>query len=76
MYERLGIQWGSSVPAFLALACAPMPFFFRRFGRHLRDRSRLAQEAHKTMTQMMMRGAQVVEKEPVVPSDGHSQGEV
>ncbi|KAF3014716.1 hypothetical protein E8E14_007448 [Neopestalotiopsis sp. 37M] len=76
MYEHLGIQWGSSVPAFLALACAPMPFFFRRFGRHLRDRSRLAQEAHKTMAQMMMRGAQVVEKEPVVPSDGHSQGEV
>ncbi|ETS75975.1 hypothetical protein PFICI_12919 [Pestalotiopsis fici W106-1] len=76
MYERLGIQWGSSVPAFLALACAPMPFFFRKFGRRLRERSKLAQEAHKTMTRMMTRGAQVVEKELVVSSDGRFQDEI
>lgn len=25
MYQNLGIHWASSIPAFLALACVPMP---------------------------------------------------
>lgn len=36
MYERLGIHWASSVPAFLALACAPFPFLFWKYGSRVR----------------------------------------
>lgn len=28
MYDRLGIHWASSIPAFLALICVPFPFLF------------------------------------------------
>ncbi|KAI4603756.1 hypothetical protein KJ359_003576 [Pestalotiopsis sp. 9143b] len=66
MYQRLGVQWGSSVPAFLALACAPMPLLFRKYGRNLRDRSRLAQEAGKIMTQMKPYDGQLTKQEPLV----------
>ncbi|THC92455.1 hypothetical protein EYZ11_008071 [Aspergillus tanneri] len=31
MYRGLGIHWASSVPAFLALACVPMPFLFHKY---------------------------------------------
>ncbi|KAI1418132.1 MFS general substrate transporter [Hypoxylon sp. FL1857] len=53
MYQNLGVQWASSVPAFLALACAPMPFLFYRFGKWLRDRSIYAQEAVKIMDNIL-----------------------
>jgi hypothetical protein len=49
MYQNLGVQWASSIPAFLALACAPMPFLFYRFGKYLRERSKLATEARMVM---------------------------
>ncbi|KAI2783993.1 hypothetical protein F4815DRAFT_456349 [Daldinia loculata] len=49
MYQNLGVQWASSIPAFLALACAPMPFLFNKFGKWLRDRSKYAEEAGRIM---------------------------
>jgi hypothetical protein len=52
MYEDLGTQWASSIPAFLSLACAPMPFLFLRWGKSLRDRSKLATEARRILEQM------------------------
>jgi hypothetical protein len=45
MYERLGDQWASSVPGFLALACVPFPFLFYRYGERIRGRCRYASEA-------------------------------
>ncbi|KAH9904402.1 MFS general substrate transporter [Xylariomycetidae sp. FL2044] len=53
MYENLGIQWASSIPAFLALACAPMPFIFRKYGVFLREKSKYATEARKVMDQIL-----------------------
>lgn len=53
MYEDLGTQWGTSVPAFLSLACAPMPFLFLRWGKALRDRSKLATEARRILDHMV-----------------------
>lgn len=44
MYENLGTQWASSVPAFLALACLPMPFIFYKYGAAIRRRSKYAPE--------------------------------
>ena len=44
MYDALGTQWASSVPAFLALACLPMPFILYKYGASIRKRSRFAPE--------------------------------
>jgi hypothetical protein len=53
MYQNLGTQWASSIPAFLALACAPMPFLFFRWGKALRERSKLANEAREILAHML-----------------------
>jgi hypothetical protein len=45
MYEKLGTQWASSVPAFLALACTPMPFILFRYGPAIRKRCKYAARA-------------------------------
>ncbi len=55
MYENLGTQWASSVPAFLGLVCAPLPFLFYRWGKRLRERSKYASEAKRIMGDMMKR---------------------
>ena len=40
MYQRLGTAWATSLLAFLALAMAPLPFVFYRWGPWLRRRSK------------------------------------
>lgn len=45
MYERLGIHWASSIPAFLALLCVPLPFFFYKFGARIRAKCKYAAAA-------------------------------
>lgn len=40
MYHRLGISWASSLFGFLAVAMAPIPFIFARYGPALRAKSR------------------------------------
>lgn len=57
MFERLGIHWGASVPAFLALACAPIPFLFYWYGPRIRRKSRYASEAEAYM--LRLQGVQV-----------------
>ncbi|KNG84012.1 MFS transporter [Aspergillus nomiae NRRL 13137] len=47
MYETLGIRWASSVPAFLALACIPIPFLLQRHGPWLRSKCRYMIEARE-----------------------------
>lgn len=42
MYSRLGIHWASSIPAFLSLACAPLPFIFYFYGAKIRKHSWVA----------------------------------
>jgi hypothetical protein len=49
MYERLGIHWASSIPAFLALLCVPLPFFFYKFGARIRARCTYAAAAEKAV---------------------------
>lgn len=51
IYVKLGIHWGSSIPAFLALACAPFPFVFYRYGPSIRARCKYAGEAEKSLRQ-------------------------
>jgi MFS family permease len=38
MYAALGIGWGNSLLGFIALALAPMPIVFGRYGEYLRTR--------------------------------------
>lgn len=53
MYKNLGTQWASSIPAFLALVFAPLPFVFLKFGAKLRANSKFANEAKVQMAQLM-----------------------
>ncbi|KAH8881874.1 MFS general substrate transporter [Thozetella sp. PMI_491] len=46
MYARLGVNWASSVPAFISLACVPFPFLFAKYGPAIRKRCRYAARAH------------------------------
>jgi hypothetical protein len=39
MYDRLGAAWATSILGFFAIAMAPMPYIFYRFGPRIRDRS-------------------------------------
>ncbi|RDL36000.1 putative MFS transporter [Venustampulla echinocandica] len=38
LYTALGLGWGNSLLAFIALAFVPIPFFFYKYGEHLRTR--------------------------------------
>ncbi|KAF2654803.1 MFS general substrate transporter [Lophiostoma macrostomum CBS 122681] len=42
MYNNLGYQWATTLLAFLALAMAPFPILFFRYGKRLRGNSRFA----------------------------------
>ncbi|KAL6719033.1 hypothetical protein ACLMJK_003268 [Lecanora helva] len=53
MYQNLGTQWASSVPAFLALACTPLPFLFYTFGNSIRARSKYAAKAQMITAAML-----------------------
>ena len=42
MYELLGLQWASSLLAFIALACCAIPFIFYFYGAKIRQHSKYA----------------------------------
>ncbi|KAJ5801905.1 Major facilitator superfamily domain general substrate transporter [Penicillium pulvis] len=52
MYNNLGTQWASSIPAFLSLAFTPLPFIFFRFGSKLRAKSKFANEAERQLAKL------------------------
>lgn len=58
MFDNLGIHWASSVPAFLALACTPLPFLFYKFGPAIRAKCKFAAEAAAFMDNLRNGGAQ------------------
>lgn len=45
MYDRLGIHWASMIPALLTLVCAPLPFFFYKWGSRIRARCKYSTTA-------------------------------
>ncbi|KIW35707.1 uncharacterized protein PV07_02391 [Cladophialophora immunda] len=55
MYENLGNQWASSIPAFLVLGCLPFPFLFHKYGPQIRSRCKYASEAAKVLEMMRRR---------------------
>jgi hypothetical protein len=70
MYENLGTQWASSIPAFLSLACAPMPFLFYHWGKALREHSKLANEARKILEHMLEKQATPQTSDSVIAEAG------
>lgn len=55
MYENLGNQWASSIPAFLVLICVPFPFLFYRYGSQIRAKCKYSLEAASVMETMRQR---------------------
>ncbi|CAG8232326.1 unnamed protein product [Penicillium salamii] len=53
MYENLGIHWAASVPAFMALACVPIPYLFYIYGARIRKRCHYAAEADAFMERLL-----------------------
>ncbi|EIN10928.1 MFS general substrate transporter [Punctularia strigosozonata HHB-11173 SS5] len=52
MYQNLGINWASTLVAFLALVCTPMPFLFFRYGAAIRKRCKYAKQANHVLEQI------------------------
>ncbi|QKX60075.1 uncharacterized protein TRUGW13939_07217 [Talaromyces rugulosus] len=48
MYDSLGINWASTLVAFLALAMTPQPFLFYKYGKKIRLRSKFSRHAAET----------------------------
>ncbi|KAJ6088549.1 Major facilitator superfamily domain general substrate transporter [Penicillium sp. IBT 16267x] len=65
MYKNLGTQWASSIPAFLSLVFAPLPFIFLKIGPALRAHSKFANEA-KVQLAKLQRARQEVEDKLVI----------
>ena len=62
MFNNLGTQWASSIPAFLALVFAPLPFIFLSVGPRLRAQSRFANEAKAQLEKLQAVRQQVDKK--------------
>jgi MFS family permease len=55
MFEKLGIHWASSIPAFLTVACLPFPFVMYRYGAAIRMKCKYAKEAAVLIARMQTR---------------------
>ena len=42
MYDALGLGWGNSLLAFIALALSPVPWVFMKYGERIRTSPRFA----------------------------------
>ena len=52
MYEDLGLGWAGSIPAFLSLACVPLPFLFWKYGARIRAKCKFAAEASEFLAKI------------------------
>ena len=73
MYENLGNQWASSVPAFLVLGCLPFPFLFHKYGGRIRSKCKYASEAAKVLEMMRRRHVIMTGSEPNQPEKGAAE---
>ncbi|KAL0930658.1 MFS multidrug transporter [Colletotrichum truncatum] len=65
MYQNLGNNWASSVPAFLALACVPFPFLFYKYGHAIRSRCKFAAQSEAFMARLREGGSSATEDKEV-----------
>ncbi|KAM0342922.1 hypothetical protein ACHAPU_009126 [Fusarium lateritium] len=85
MYGGLGVQWASSIPAFLALACVPFPFLFFRYGKRMRRNCKYASEAAAVLEKMQAQHVTITEESAMAEAEelwrarthvGHGSGNV
>ncbi|CAO2650417.1 Nn.00g017090.m01.CDS01 [Neocucurbitaria sp. VM-36] len=67
MYDGLGIHWASSIPAFLAVACIPLPVLFYKYGAAIRKKCKYAAQADAFMQRI--RGLQAARAQQPVDED-------
>jgi len=60
MYAKLGDQWASSIPAFLVVACVPIPFMFYKYGPMIRSKCKFASEAARMLELMQRRQGAII----------------
>lgn len=72
MYQNLGVHWASSIPAFLSLACVPLPFFFYKYGVAIRARCKYSKEAARVMEQLKSQAAAASQR-IVSPQEGSDE---
>ncbi|KAH7136396.1 major facilitator superfamily transporter [Dactylonectria macrodidyma] len=75
MYKNIGIHWASSVPAFLALGCLPVPFLFYRYGESIRAKCKYAAEAAVILAKMRTRREVVPEGSASIEYENRQTGE-
>jgi multidrug resistance protein len=59
MYEKLGLHWAATIPAFLSLACVPFPFVIYKYGHRIRARCKYAADAQRALEHIMKRAEEV-----------------
>lgn len=69
MYDNLGLHWAASIPAFLSLACIPIPYLFYIFGARIRKASHYAAEADAFMNRLLGVTGSSTEPEKTVSRD-------
>ncbi|EXJ82081.1 hypothetical protein A1O1_08150 [Capronia coronata CBS 617.96] len=69
MFNRLGLHWGASIPAFLALACVPFPYVFYHYGAQIRARCVYAARAEAAMNELRAKAAARAAEEEGGPTD-------
>lgn len=67
MYAKLGNQWASSIPAFLVVACVPIPFLFYNYGPRIRSKCNFASEAARVLELMHRRQGVMIGGNPREP---------
>lgn len=69
MYEDLGLGWAGSIPAFLALACVPVPFLFWKYGHTIRAKCKYASEAEAFLQKIRESQAATAKQAETTPAE-------
>lgn len=72
MYDKLGTNLATTIPAILAVACAPFPFLFYRYGPAIRRRCKFAREGEEALDKVRKLPA---EQEKYVESEKQARTE-
>lgn len=75
MYRSLGVNWASSIPAFLALVCVPFPVLFWKYGARIRTKGPYSGEMTKMIAQMQAKKEASGEKNVAESASSSSEQE-
>ncbi|EWG50829.1 hypothetical protein FVEG_09958 [Fusarium verticillioides 7600] len=73
MYDKLGLHWASSIPAFLALVCVPFPYLFYIYGARIRTHCKFAAESDAFM--QSLKAAQNQQEQELEEQDNSTEDE-